>query len=238
MTSNVGSHDIAEHAVRGGGELNEGVKREVLDALRAQFRPEFINRVDEIIVFHALTREQMRDIIDIQLRGLMKRLEDRKIHVELTDRAKDLLIAEGYDPTYGARPLKRTIQRPLDGLAQIFDFVAGVVEAQDANGVEEALHVFAQAEDGRAAWRGVTADAFKDAGAVVHRGVQQVNGGLLIGNQAAVHPDKLGRGGRGSAVGAIAAGLHGRGGVRPIAIFPDLLSLFHDCFSSKLRRET
>ena len=74
--------------------------------------------MDEIIVFNALSREEMRTIIDIQLRGLMKRLEDRKIHVELSDRAKDLLIAEGYDPTYGARPLKRTIQRRvLDTLA-------------------------------------------------------------------------------------------------------------------------
>jgi ATP-dependent Clp protease ATP-binding subunit ClpB len=118
MTSNVGSHYIAEHAVRSGGELSEGVTRQVLDALRAHFRPEFINRVDEIIVFHALTREQMRTIIDIQLRGLMKRLEERKIRVELSERAKDLLIAEGYDPTYGARPLKRTIQRRvLDPLA-------------------------------------------------------------------------------------------------------------------------
>ena len=90
----------------------------MLDVLRQQFRPEFLNRVDEIIVFHALSREQMRSIIDIQLRGLMKRLEDRKIRVELTDRAKDLLIAEGYDPMYGARPLKRTLQRRvLDPLA-------------------------------------------------------------------------------------------------------------------------
>jgi ATP-dependent Clp protease ATP-binding subunit ClpB len=124
MTSNVGSHFIAEAAVAGSisgkedGSLDEGTKRQVLDTLRAQFRPEFINRVDEIIVFHALTRVQMRSIIDIQLKGLMKRLEDRKIRVELSDRAKDLLIAEGYDPTYGARPLKRTIQREiLDPLA-------------------------------------------------------------------------------------------------------------------------
>jgi ATP-dependent Clp protease ATP-binding subunit ClpB len=125
MTSNVGSHFIADAALRdtmartqGEHQLDEGTKRQVLDALREHFRPEFLNRVDEIIVFHALTREQMRHIIDIQLRGLMKRLEDRKIHVELTDRAKDLLIAEGYDPTYGARPLKRVIQRRvLDPLA-------------------------------------------------------------------------------------------------------------------------
>jgi ATP-dependent Clp protease ATP-binding subunit ClpB len=117
MTSNIGSHYIAETAIKG-QQMTEGVKREVMDALRAHFRPEFINRVDEIIIFHALTREQMREIIDIQLRGLVKRLEDRKIHVELSDRAKDLIIEEGYDPTYGARPLKRTIQRRvLDPLA-------------------------------------------------------------------------------------------------------------------------
>jgi ATP-dependent Clp protease ATP-binding subunit ClpB len=90
----------------------------VTEALRAQFRPEFLNRVDEIIIFHSLSREEMRSIIDIQLRGLTKRLEDRKIRIELTERAKDQLIAEGYDPTYGARPLKRTIQREvLDPLA-------------------------------------------------------------------------------------------------------------------------
>ena len=116
MTSNIGSHYIAQAA--GEGSLTEGVKRQVMEALRDHFRPEFINRVDEIIVFHALSRAEMRQIIDIQLRGLLKRLEDRKIHVELSEDAKDLLIAEGYDPTYGARPLKRTIQRRvLDPLA-------------------------------------------------------------------------------------------------------------------------
>jgi ATP-dependent Clp protease ATP-binding subunit ClpB len=117
MTSNIGSHFIAETVIKG-ETMTEGVKREVMDALRAHLRPEFINRVDEIIIFHALTREQMRHIVDIQLRGLVKRLEDRKIRVELTDRAKDLIIEQGYDPTYGARPLKRTIQRRiLDPLA-------------------------------------------------------------------------------------------------------------------------
>jgi ATP-dependent Clp protease ATP-binding subunit ClpB len=117
MTSNLGSHFIAETVIKG-ESLTEGVRREVMDALRAHFRPEFINRVDEIIIFHALTREQMRHIVDIQLRGLVKRLDDRKIRVELSGRAKDLIIEEGYDPTYGARPLKRTIQRRiLDPLA-------------------------------------------------------------------------------------------------------------------------
>ena len=118
MTSNVGSHLIAEEVGAGSTSLSEGTRRQVMDVLRQQFRPEFLNRVDEIIVFHPLSREQMRLIIDIQLHGLMRRLEDRKIRVELSDRAKDLLIAEGYDPMYGARPLKRTIQRRvLDPLA-------------------------------------------------------------------------------------------------------------------------
>jgi ATP-dependent Clp protease ATP-binding subunit ClpB len=119
MTSNVGSHYIAAQVGSGTMALGEHVKRQVMDELRAHFRPEFLNRIDEIIVFHALSREQMRSIIDIQLRGLAKRLEDRKIRIELSDAAKDLLIAEGYDPTYGARPLKRTLQRSvLDPLAR------------------------------------------------------------------------------------------------------------------------
>jgi ATP-dependent Clp protease ATP-binding subunit ClpB len=98
MTSNVGS---------GGSE------DDVMEAVRLHFRPEFINRIDEIVVFHSLDREHLRSIIDIQLSRLARRLEDRKIRLELTDAARDLLIEEGYDPAYGARPLKRTIQRKL-----------------------------------------------------------------------------------------------------------------------------
>ena len=114
MTSNIGSQYIAEHT----GDLTEGVKRQVTEALRQHFRPEFINRVDEIIFFHALALDDMKQIVDIQVRGLLKRLEDRKIHVELSDAAKAFIVSEGYDPTYGARPLKRTIQRRvLDPLA-------------------------------------------------------------------------------------------------------------------------
>jgi ATP-dependent Clp protease ATP-binding subunit ClpB len=114
MTSNLGSQYIAEHT----GDLGEGVRRQVTEALRQHFRPEFLNRIDEIIFFHALGMEHMTKIVDIQLRGLLKRLEDRKIHVELTDRARAFVVAEGYDPMYGARPLKRTIQRRvLDPLA-------------------------------------------------------------------------------------------------------------------------
>ena len=147
MTSNVGSHLIAEAVSAGRTSLDEGTRREVMDVLRANFRPEFLNRVDEIIVFHPLSREQMRQIIDIQLRGLMKRLEDRKIHVELTDRAKDALIAEGYDPMYGARPLKRAIQRRvLDPLAMRMlqgEFREGNTVRIDASGGEL---VFSRAE--------------------------------------------------------------------------------------------
>jgi ATP-dependent Clp protease ATP-binding subunit ClpB len=101
MTSNIGQGDAS-----------------TMDAVRAHFRPEFINRIDEIIVFHPLDREHMKQIVDVQVAGLMKRLEERKIHVVLTDAAKDQIVREGYDPAYGARPLKRTIQRlVLDALA-------------------------------------------------------------------------------------------------------------------------
>jgi ATP-dependent Clp protease ATP-binding subunit ClpB len=120
MTSNLGSHYIAESSNdgRGGEELPEGVRRKVTEALRQHFRPEFLNRVDEIIFFHALGIEHMTQIIDIQIRALLKRLEERKVHVELTDAAKRFVVSEGYDPMYGARPLKRTIQRRvLDPLA-------------------------------------------------------------------------------------------------------------------------
>jgi ATP-dependent Clp protease ATP-binding subunit ClpB len=114
MTSNLGSQYIAEHT----GDLSEGVRRQVTEALRQHFRPEFLNRVDEIIFFHALGIEHMKAIVDIQIRGLLKRLEDRKIHGELSSPAKDYIVSEGYDPMYGARPLKRTIQRRvLDPLA-------------------------------------------------------------------------------------------------------------------------
>ena len=121
MTSNLGSQYIAEAAsgsAQDGGQLTEGVKRQVTETLRQHFRPEFLNRVDEVIFFHALGLEHMKTIVGIQIRGLLKRLEGRKIHIELSDAAKALLVSEGYDPTYGARPLKRMIQRRvLDPLA-------------------------------------------------------------------------------------------------------------------------
>ena len=113
MTSNVGSHYIAERASRGESDIDEGTRRQLTEALREHFRPEFLNRVDEIIFFHALGRDEIRQIIDVQLASLLKRLEDRKLTLTLSDKARQLIIDEGYDPVYGARPLKRTIQRRL-----------------------------------------------------------------------------------------------------------------------------
>ena len=131
MTSNLGSQFLT-------GDVTEGMRRQVMDALREHFRPEFLNRVDEIIFFHALDREHLKQIIDIQLSGLIKRLEERKIRVELTDTAKEFLVREGYDPNYGARPLKRTIQRRvLDPLALRVlegDFREGDTVVVDADG--------------------------------------------------------------------------------------------------------
>jgi ATP-dependent Clp protease ATP-binding subunit ClpB len=118
MTSNLGSQFISEHSSVQTGTLDEGTRRQVMEALRAHFRPEFLNRIDEVIFFHALGRAHIKQIIDIQIAGLLKRLEERKIHVQLTEAAKDELVEEGYDPSYGARPLKRAIQRSvLDPLA-------------------------------------------------------------------------------------------------------------------------
>jgi len=113
MTSNIGSHLILEH--RGGtGESYERMKEAVLAELRRTFRPEFLNRVDEIVVFHALTEEHLKRIVDIQLERLRQRLRDRQIELELTDRAKARLAEWGYDPVFGARPLKRVIQREVE----------------------------------------------------------------------------------------------------------------------------
>ena len=113
MTSNLGSDRIAERARADAGALDEGTRRLIQETLSAHFRPEFLNRVDEIVFFHPLGREHLRAIVDIQLGQLAGRLEARKVRVELTDLARDALVDEGFDPVYGARPLKRTIQRRL-----------------------------------------------------------------------------------------------------------------------------
>jgi ATP-dependent Clp protease ATP-binding subunit ClpB len=126
MTSNLGSHVIQEMA---GAANYSKMKAAVLEIVQQHFRPEFINRVDDIVVFHSLAREQLRAIVDIQLNYLRKRLADREMELVLDDRARDLLAEVGFDPVYGARPLKRAIQQQVENpLAQRIlrgDFVPG-----------------------------------------------------------------------------------------------------------------
>ncbi len=110
LTSNLGSEYLA--ALPEGAPASQA-REQVMQVVRATFRPEFLNRLDEIVLFNRLDRRHMRDIVDIQLGRLAKLLEDRRIRLEVTDAAKDWLAAAGYDPVYGARPLRRTIQRHL-----------------------------------------------------------------------------------------------------------------------------
>ncbi len=110
MTSNIGSAEIREFA----GRDEEAMKRRVMDALRRHFRPEFLNRLDDIIIFHALDRDEIKQIVDIQIGRVNKRLADAKLTLVLTPGARDMLADEGFDPAYGARPLKRAIQRLIE----------------------------------------------------------------------------------------------------------------------------
>ncbi len=114
MTSNIGSQHILGY--RGGDDPSafEQMKRDVLEALRHQFRPEFLNRVDETVVFHSLSREHLKSIVDIQLALLRARLAERHITLDLTEQAKEYFAETGYDPSYGARPLKRLLQKEIE----------------------------------------------------------------------------------------------------------------------------
>jgi len=114
MTSNIGSHRILEYRGAFEGTGYERMKEVVLEEMRRHFRPEFLNRVDEIVVFHALAEEHLKQIVDIQLQRLRNRLSDRNIRIQLTDAAKVHLVRTGYDQNYGARPLKRAIQREIE----------------------------------------------------------------------------------------------------------------------------
>jgi len=125
MTSNLGSHKIQEMV----GESYDDIKAEVMDSVGEHFRPEFVNRIDEIVVFHALGQEQMAGIADIQIDRLRNRLQERELDIALSDAAMDQLVAVGYDPVYGARPLKRAIQQEIENPLSLKllagDFVAG-----------------------------------------------------------------------------------------------------------------
>ncbi len=110
MTSNVGSHWIQEL----GANQRQEMEKRVMESLRAGFKPEFLNRIDDIIIFHNLTPDELSAIVDIQLKRVQKRLEEQHVLVEFSDAAKVLLAREGYDSTYGARPLKRAIQKHVE----------------------------------------------------------------------------------------------------------------------------
>jgi len=114
MTSNVGSAEILAFEGKNDGEHYQGMKQKVLELLKRAFRPEFLNRVDETVVFHALDKGELVRIVDIQLDRLRRRLLDKRIELEVTEAAKSFLAEAGYDPVYGARPIKRTIQRSLE----------------------------------------------------------------------------------------------------------------------------
>jgi ATP-dependent Clp protease ATP-binding subunit ClpB len=117
MTSNLGAEYLVNQAE---GQDSDAVKDQVMAVVRASFRPEFLNRVDEIILFHRLKREQMGRIVDIQIARLQKLLDERKITIVLEAKARDWLAERGYEPAYGARPLKRAIQKSVqDPLAEL-----------------------------------------------------------------------------------------------------------------------
>ena len=141
MTSNVASDLIQEMARR---DDTSHLKDQLMEALRRTFRPEFLNRIDEIVTFGSLGPEQIHQIVDIQLEDLSKRLAERKIAVSLTDRARDLLAERGYDPVFGARPLKRTIQRMVENPLAVEVLAGRFGEGDrvmvDANGEGETLH--------------------------------------------------------------------------------------------------
>jgi ATP-dependent Clp protease ATP-binding subunit ClpB len=134
LTSNIGSHWIQE--LSGKGE--EVVRNKVMEELRREFRPEFLNRLDEIVLFRSLGREELAIIILIMLRELNERLADRKISVTLTDAARERLAEIGFDPTYGARPLRRAIQKHIQDLLALHilkgDFREGESILIDADG--------------------------------------------------------------------------------------------------------
>ncbi|HLF40532.1 MAG TPA: ATP-dependent Clp protease ATP-binding subunit [Acidimicrobiia bacterium] len=147
MTSNLGTADLRKAAI-GFAKTDEAVtyermKEKVNEELKRHFRPEFLNRIDEVIVFHELTREEVREIVDLMMRRVREQLEGQGLLLDLTDAAKDLLAKKGYDPTLGARPLRRAIQRlvedPLSERILWKEFHAGETVVIDAEGDEVAF---------------------------------------------------------------------------------------------------
>jgi len=143
MTSNIGSQWIVEH-----GDDEVEMEKRVMEAVRAQFRPEFLNRLDDVIIFHQLKLPEIVKIVDIQVNILSKRLKERKINIVLTDKARDFIARTGFDPTFGARPLKRTIQHKiLDPLAmKILNKEFGEGDSIEVD-VEESEIIFKKGEN-------------------------------------------------------------------------------------------
>jgi ATP-dependent Clp protease ATP-binding subunit ClpB len=113
MTSNLGSQYLLE-GITESGELKQGAREQVMSVVRSHFRPEFLNRIDEIVLFKPLLLEEIKKIIDLLLDDLRKRLEERKIELELTPEAREFIAREAYDPVYGARPLRRYLQHNIE----------------------------------------------------------------------------------------------------------------------------
>ena len=127
MTSNIGGVDIAE----GGGEITDEIRETVMNKLKQHFRPEFLNRIDETIIFKSLSKENIGSIVDLMVKDLNKRLAGQELTIKLTDEAKSAIIDQGYDPVYGARPLKRFIQKNVETLVARM-ILAGEVSTQSA----------------------------------------------------------------------------------------------------------
>jgi ATP-dependent Clp protease ATP-binding subunit ClpC len=156
MTSNLGTRDLHKKAVGfhvDDDELSyEYMKDKVTDELKKHFRPEFINRLDEIIVFHELTMEELKQIVDLMLVRVREQLESQNLDIVLTDDAKEFLGTEGYDPELGARPLRRAIQRlledPLSERVLLGEFKAGttILVGLDAENEELTFEAFSTPE--------------------------------------------------------------------------------------------
>ncbi|MFN3466649.1 MAG: AAA family ATPase, partial [Candidatus Brocadiales bacterium] len=137
MTSNIGTHWVEEFSGKG---RKEELKERIMDSLKKTFRPEFLNRIDEVIVFNRLGKEEIKQIVEIQLRSLRKRLAEHHLRLTLGEEVKEMLVEKGFDPTYGARPLKRTIQQ----------FVENPLALEILEGkVPEGSEIITQCKDGK-----------------------------------------------------------------------------------------
>ena len=159
MTSNIGSHYLLE-GVTDKGEIKPYVKEQVMQELRRHFKPEFLNRVDEIVMFKPLTLDEVEKIVLLLIKDLAKRLEERHMKIEISDEARRFIAESGYDPVYGARPLRRFIQREietpiakliisgqaLDGATIRVDLVDGKLHITAENSLEEGEERYAQAK--------------------------------------------------------------------------------------------